>query len=267
MTDWSEERWIKVYVRDSAPWLALDWRARGLYGLLQRVADRSGTIDLGRSGKRALAVLLRADEASLSGPLLELVEAGMVEEVDGGLRLPDHVAQQTARASDAARQRAKRERSRDVTQSHAPSRAVTPSHDKNRIDKNRGEREIARAREARVPADPKAAELAKDLEANPAFASLDVAGVAEALIGHLGAAAFNVGPDKWRPAIAEAAVMVESGATEARRRQVLGWKFADLRDGRRRKAAPAVQRDPDLDAQIKEWMNAPKPDIPAIDEF
>ena len=269
MTDWSEERWVKSYTRDSAPWLALDWRARGLWCLLQRVCDRRGYVDLGTAGKRALAVLLRADEASITGPLAELVEAGMVVEVERGLTLADFEAQQTARASDAARQRAKRERSQPVTRSHAASRDVTRGHDQNRIDHTRSDqREIARAREARVPSDPKAAELARDLQANPTFSTLDVASVAEALIGHLGAAAFNINADRWRPAIAEAALQVESGATEARKRQVLGWKFADLRDGKRRSTKRhAVQTDPDLEAQIQKWMDAPKPNIPAIDEF
>lgn len=234
MTDWSEERWVKLYTRDSAPWLALDWRARGLWCLLQRVCDRRGYIELGLAGKRVLGVLLRADEASVSEPLSELVSMGMVEEVEGGIRLVGFEDQQGARSSDAARQRAKRERSKPVTQSHTASRDVTRGHEQNRIDHNRtDQREIARARE-RIPADPKAAELAADLRANPTFATLDAASVAEALIGHLGVAAFNVDAAKWRPVIAEAAVMVESGATEARLRQVLGWKFADLRDGRRR---------------------------------
>lgn len=235
MTDWSREPWIKVYGREGGGWAAMSWEARGLYRLLQTECNRDGNVDHGGKAHKWAAIVFRMPEAVAVAAIDELASEGFLVAANGtSWAMSRHVEQQATSTSGAERVR----RHRDKQRNHVTPVTLHPvTGVTNRIEENRKEEirseQIARARE-RVPTDPKAAELAADLQANPTFASLDTAAVAEALIGHLGVAAFNVSADKWRPAIAEAAVMVESGATEARRRQVLGWKFADLRDGRRR---------------------------------
>jgi len=271
--DWSEERWIKVYLVDSASWVSLTWHARGLYLLLQRAADRTGTIDLGPVGVRGLGALLRASWDELAPSYAELVESGYVVELDGALSLPEHIAQQEARASDAARQRESRRKkrchdvSRDVTRSHAESHAVTKSHDKRRVDKTREEESRAtraRAREAAAsPADPKAQRIASELASHRKFESLDHAIVAEELLGALGSLALGLTDERIPEAIALAAAEAESGANERRLRQVLGWKLKDAAQGRTK--VPRVQGDDatfeqgmaKIYADIEEYNNRP----------
>jgi hypothetical protein len=268
--DWSEERWIKVYLVDSASWVSLTWHARGLYLLLQRAADRTGTIDLGPVGVRGLGALLRASWDELAPSYAELVESGYVVELDGALSLPEHIAQQEARASDAARQRESRRKkrshdvSRDVTRSHAESRAVTKSHDKRREDKRREEESRAtraRAREAAAAsADPKAQRIASELASHRKFEGLDHGAVAEELLGALGSLALGLTDERIPEAIALAAAEAESGANERRLRQVLGWKLKDAANGRTK--VPRVQGD---DATFEQGMAKIYADIAAFE--
>jgi len=252
--DWSEERWIKVYLADSASWVSMTWQARGLYVLLQRAADRTGCIDLGPSGTRSVAALVRATWDDIAPVCDELLDAGYIVHRDGQLVLPEHIAQQEARASDAARQRESRrkkrshEASRGVTRSHTKSREVTDGHaqsqnvttrkEENRSDqkdKKRAEQN-ARAREqaaAPIEVDPKVAMLAEKLAGAKRFTHLPTMQVAEALVGKLGASAWELTESKADDAIAAASLEVEDGANERRLRQVLGWKLVDAMAGKR----------------------------------
>lgn len=42
--DWSNERYARLYTRDSVPWLVLPWQARALYPQILRLADANGEI-------------------------------------------------------------------------------------------------------------------------------------------------------------------------------------------------------------------------------
>ena len=41
---WSEERWVKLYTRDEAAWLAVSLGARGLFYELMRKVDGAGLL-------------------------------------------------------------------------------------------------------------------------------------------------------------------------------------------------------------------------------
>jgi hypothetical protein len=128
---WEDERWIKVYTRDTPEWITLSWQARGIFLLLLRCVDRAGVLNLGRSGKKGLAAMLRVELDVLTDALDEL-EAVENVRLDGDrLVVPNHVEAQEARASAKERQAARRERNKakkcDV-ESHAASRGVTHSH-------------------------------------------------------------------------------------------------------------------------------------------
>ncbi len=170
--DWQNERWVKLYTRDSADWLALSWQAQGLFCLILRKVNRAGVIDLGRHAAKGLAAHFGgpAAWASIKPHLDELVEDGCVV-IDGtSLVVPRFVEAQEATQSAIARKRTERERERDgVTKRDPASRNVTKSHEKshdvtdghamsrdvtNRTDQNRSDesRESdARAPEARCP--------------------------------------------------------------------------------------------------------------------
>ena len=114
MIDWSDEPWVKLYRRDTADWLALSWQARGLFALLLRAVTRAGTLDLGKTGPRAVAVYLHAPWAEIEAPLAELVADGCVIVRGTTLCVRNYVAAQEATQSDRARQRLARERHRDL---------------------------------------------------------------------------------------------------------------------------------------------------------
>lgn len=112
--DFANERWVKLYTRDTASWVALSWPARNLLIQLLRKVDRAGCIDLGRVGMRALAGMLGAADhrAEIESSLRELVEDGAVELVDDGARLviPNFVAAQETRMSASARAKLSRDK-------------------------------------------------------------------------------------------------------------------------------------------------------------
>lgn len=162
--DWSNERWVKLYTRDTSDFLLLSWQARGLFALILRAVNRRGEIDLGRTGARSLAVILHAghDAAAVIAALDELLADGCIAIEGQTLRVVNFEIAQSTPLSDAARARAHREKLRDepvtkrdasvtkrdgtitkgdatVTGSHAASRGVTHRVDKSRGEQNRSE--------------------------------------------------------------------------------------------------------------------------------
>jgi hypothetical protein len=122
---WSDERYVRVYVRDTLDWAALSWDAQALWCQLNRKATRTGRIDLGRVGRRGVAALLgRAELAErIDAALGELLEDGCVRLDGSALVIPDFVEAQEAVASGGKRMRELRERRReDVTE---PAASVT----------------------------------------------------------------------------------------------------------------------------------------------
>lgn len=112
--DFANERWVKLYTRDTASWVALSWPARNLLMQLLRKVDRAGAIDLGRVGVRALAGLLNAADhrAEVEASLRELLDDGAVILSDGGARLviPNFIEAQETRMSASARAKLSRDK-------------------------------------------------------------------------------------------------------------------------------------------------------------
>lgn len=149
---WEDERYVRVYTRDTVDWQGLSFDAQALFVLLLRKVDRAGLLDLGKPGKRGVAVAIGhgRDWARLEPALEELLADGCVQIVDGGRRLlvPNFLAAQEAKASDKSRQQKSRETARDtaalhdvmsrdgeshgVTVGHVAGQNVTPSHAESR---------------------------------------------------------------------------------------------------------------------------------------
>jgi hypothetical protein len=111
---WDEERFIKVYTRDTAGWLALSFAAQGLKLLLARKVDRNGELQLGKHGRRAVSLVVGHVSASeqIDPALDELIADGAVV-IDGDtLIMPGQKEAQEARASDKARAKDYRDRKR-----------------------------------------------------------------------------------------------------------------------------------------------------------
>jgi hypothetical protein len=136
--DWSNERYVRLYTRDTTTWRRLGWDGQCMLMQLLRRADRAGVIDIEDMQPAEAAELHTSapPDAAFRG-VAKLLELGVM--VHDGTRLvfPSYIEANETPQSDSQRQRESRERrrvtkrdgeSRNVTESHAQSRAVTSCH-------------------------------------------------------------------------------------------------------------------------------------------
>jgi len=110
---WENERYVRVYVRDTVELLALGWEGRALLWEILRKADRAGVVPLGKAGARGLAALTGVPVEVVERVLPVLISDGCVEMSGTNLVVPNFIEAQEASMSSAARQRECRERRRD----------------------------------------------------------------------------------------------------------------------------------------------------------
>jgi hypothetical protein len=140
---WEDERYVRVYTRDTPDWLGLSFIAQGLFCLLLRKVDRAGILPLGKAGRRSVAVCIGhgGDWNRLEPALEELLADGCVRIEGDHLLIPNFIEAQEANQSDAARKRKQREKARagitgrdgDGTETpesgHTEAQPVTESHE------------------------------------------------------------------------------------------------------------------------------------------
>lgn len=121
---WEDERYVRVYTRDTVDWLALSFHAKALWLMLLRKADRAGIITIGKRGKAAIAVLMGHPEmaAELLPAFEELLADGCCELSPDGTQLviPNFLEAQEATKSPNERQREYRLRARDAARAGLP---------------------------------------------------------------------------------------------------------------------------------------------------
>src|SRR4051812_34670403 len=113
---WEDERYVRLYTRDTVEWEMLCWQARALMPQILRKVDRAGLLELGKHGARGLAksVKLPLDvvqfglDGTDEGP--GLLPSGSVELRGTLLVIPNFIAAQETASSDAQRKRDQRER-------------------------------------------------------------------------------------------------------------------------------------------------------------
>ena len=174
-----DERYVRLFTRDTTTWKLLPWQAKCLLPLLLRKVDRAGIVEVGEDAEEGVAALTDLPPSFVKEALPGLL-ARKVFVLNGEvLVMPNFPAAQEAKASDRARQAAKRERdrlaamgvtqrdgaSRGVTERHAESRGVTPSRAVlSRTDPSRA----AEEERARGPGEPAAAPAAPAAPPAPA---------------------------------------------------------------------------------------------------
>jgi hypothetical protein len=144
--DWANERYVRVYTRDTEDLLMMGWQARAVLWEMLRKADRSGVVATKRGAKGIAAVVGIPGEV-VEPAIVELVDLGLIVACDDGYLVVNFLEAQETPQTDAQRQRDSRERrrasrlgkaecigvtnrdrmSRDVTPGHAESHAVTLS--------------------------------------------------------------------------------------------------------------------------------------------
>ena len=140
--NWSDERYVRLYTRDTVTWKRWTWEARALFPLLLRRVDRSGILDAGSGDKaEALALMLEVPIDVAVRVLPQWLASDTVRESGRALVVPSFIEAQEATQSDRQRQAESRARRRTnalssqvvdsttshVTSSHETSQHVTPA--------------------------------------------------------------------------------------------------------------------------------------------
>lgn len=128
---WADERYVRLYIRKNAEYLALSWQAKAVFAPLLREADRSGIIQVPEGPRRLRLV------AGLIGFPLEVVEpgvAGLLEdgcivELHIGYLWPHYIEANETPASPALRTAEWRARMRDFRRAAELGVDVTKRHD------------------------------------------------------------------------------------------------------------------------------------------
>lgn len=143
---WEDERYVRLYTRDTITWKMLPWQGKALLPLLMRKVDRAGLIDVGEHGPDGLAALVELPVEVVNEGLAALIKCKTAHWTGGGavLFLPSFLEAQEAHQTDAQRKRDQRERvaakakldqfipaeSHAVTECHKTGQDVTVGHTK-----------------------------------------------------------------------------------------------------------------------------------------
>lgn len=130
--DWAEERYVRLYVRDTGDMLAIGWQGRAVFAELMRKVDRAGILD--ETDPDILAELFRMPLEVCAEGLTRLGTRRVIEVTKEAIVIPNFIEAQEAKQSDKQRQaesRAKRRdraRGRVVTNRDGESQNVTVGH-------------------------------------------------------------------------------------------------------------------------------------------
>jgi len=110
--DWSNETYVRLYVRDTTTWLKLKWEGQCLLMQLLRKVDRSGRQDGIVDPVEDLSLVTGLPEDVVDRGLQKLLKHEVVEINEEILVFPNYVEAQTATKSDKQRQKESREKRR-----------------------------------------------------------------------------------------------------------------------------------------------------------
>jgi hypothetical protein len=123
--DWGNERYVRLYIRDTTTWKILGWDGQCMLMQLLRKVDRCGFLSLdGLEPWEGAALHTGASEEVARRGVEVLLRKCVLEHRGQSLVFPNYLAAQECVKSDALRAKEYRER-RLVTESDAPSRDVT----------------------------------------------------------------------------------------------------------------------------------------------
>jgi hypothetical protein len=110
-----DERYVRLYTRDTTTWLMLGFEGQAVFSLLLRKVDRTGVFDLGGSDPfEAVAAVTRAPLEVVRTGLERLISKGVIEQGSDCLIFPKFLDAQEASMAPAARQKESRLRRRDL---------------------------------------------------------------------------------------------------------------------------------------------------------
>jgi hypothetical protein len=107
---WEDERYVRIYTRDTSALAALGWEARALLWEVFRKMDRVGVLALGKHGARGLAALTAMPVDLVERALALLIADGVLVMRGDDLFCPNFMHAQECVKSNSLRQKEKRER-------------------------------------------------------------------------------------------------------------------------------------------------------------
>ena len=213
--NFDDERFVKIYPRNTTNWKLLGWEGRCVLMMLLREVDRAGCLDI-EGGMEGLALLLDLPPDVTERGFASCVKRGSVVQNGNTAIIPNFVKAQEARQTDRVRQAESRARrrelgmmsqfvtndartvtdcdqtSRAVTASHTPSHDVTLRTEQNRSEENRSDSCVPF--EPSQPALPLQPQQAADSKQQATRRAGTYTALATALLGELSAARMRVNP-------------------------------------------------------------------------
>ena len=213
--NFDDERFVKIYPRNTTNWKLLGWEGRCVLMMLLREVDRAGCLDI-EGGMEGLALLLDLPPDVTERGFASCVKRGSVVQNGNTAIIPNFVKAQEARQTDRVRQAESRARRRElgmmsqivtdvarrvtdcdptshaVTASHTPSHDVTLRIDQNRSEENRSDSCVPF--EPSQPALPLQPQQAADSKQQATRRAGTYTALATALLGELSAARMRVNP-------------------------------------------------------------------------
>ena len=110
--NFDDERFVKIFTRDTVTWKLLGWEGRCVLLMLLRKVDRAGCVDLA-SGIEGLSLLLDLPEEVTERGFAACLRRGCVTQRDDIAVVPNFVRAQDSRQTDRVRQGESRARRRD----------------------------------------------------------------------------------------------------------------------------------------------------------
>jgi hypothetical protein len=142
---WEDERYVRIFTRDTSDLAAMGWEARALLWELFRKMDRAGILKMGKSGIRGLSALVGIPIDVVTRGLDILTDDGVISRNGDTLFAKNFQPAQECTKSDRLRQQERRDRDRygqisqnvtnghdTVTERHEKTEAVTSRHDPSR---------------------------------------------------------------------------------------------------------------------------------------
>lgn len=134
--DWENERYVRLYTRDTVDDAVLSWEADALWTKLMRKFDRAGVLPMSRHGWKGVAALTRMPLDVVEVAIEELLTDGRIELRGDWLFAPNFMAAQECKQSD--KQRSSESRARRRERAKAAERGLLPySRDTNRDSETR----------------------------------------------------------------------------------------------------------------------------------
>lgn len=128
MMDWSNEAYVRLYVRNTTTWRRLGFEGQTMLMHMLRVVDRAGVLDIEDMSPAEAATLHTGAPAEFSAVgMAKLLELRTLIHDGQRLVFPRFIEAQETPKSDRQRQKESRER-RAVTKRDEPSQNVTECH-------------------------------------------------------------------------------------------------------------------------------------------